>query len=141
MNKRASVGDVLMDNVVYLIILMIFILGMFGVVWKQSNSAVFWEDYYAKEIAKIVDLAKPGDVVVLDVHKLMKTAKANGFLKPSEIFWFDNLNNKICVKLSPRGRSCYSYFNDVRVVGQRIEVDYSIPRNLLKFNITGSENA
>jgi len=131
MNKKAQ-SDVLMNNVVYLILLAIFVVGMFAFIWQQSNGAAVWEDYYVKEIVKVIDLSKPGDQVTIDVQKATEIAKKNevGF---SEIFKFDNANNEVCVKLSQGRATCFSYFNDEDVIFEDIEL--GVPVNILKFSV------
>ena len=104
-----------MDNIIYLILLIIFFFGMMTFVYSKMNGAAVWEDYYAKEIAKVIDRAEPG-AYVLDVHKATEVAKNNNLADFNEIFSFDNLNNEICVKLSRGRASCYNYFGDVSVV-------------------------
>ncbi len=116
MNKKATIGDVVMDNLIYLILLVVFIAGMMTFVYSKSNGAAIWEDYYAKEIAKVVDLASPGDVVMLDVQKATEIAKANKVDNFEDIFQFDNIKGQLCVKLSTGNLGCFSYFNNICVV-------------------------
>ncbi len=114
MNRKATVGDIVMDNIVYLIILIIFFVGMLAFVYSKMNGAAVWEDYYAKEIVKVIDLSKPGDEIVLDVHKATEIAQKNK-VDFESIFKFDNIKNEVCVKLSAGRASCYGYFNNVDV--------------------------
>ena len=115
MNKKAKVGDIVMDNVIYLILLIIFFVGMLAFVNSKMNGAAVWEDYYAKEIVKIIDVSKPGDEIVLDVHKATEIAAKNKIANFEKIFSFDNQKNEVCVQLSLGRASCYSYFNKVNV--------------------------
>ena len=113
MNKRAEIGDILMDNTIYLVLAILFFLGMFWFILSYNNGAVFFEDYYAKEIVKIIDFSRAGDSVCLDVHKATDIGKKNKVGSLSEIFQIDNFKNEVCVKLSRGRQSCYNYFNDV----------------------------
>jgi hypothetical protein len=116
MNKRAGLGDILLDNVIHLVLLALFLGGMFYFVFSYQNGAAIWEDYYAKEIVKVIDLSDSGDEIFMDVHKASEIAKGNKIASFSEIFSIDNVKDEVCVKLNRGGGTCYSYFNDVDVV-------------------------
>ena len=137
MNKKAKT-NLLMNNLSYLILLIIFFLGMLAFVYLQSNGAAVWEDYYAKEIVKVVDLSTPGDTIVLDVHKGTGIAKSNQ-IGYEEIFQFDNLNHEVCVKLSKGRASCFSYVNNVTVTFDDTGkwISFAEPVNRLHFKIIG----
>jgi len=134
MNKKAQIAETLMSNVIYLILLAIFVVGMFAFIWQQSNNAAVWEEYYTKEITKIIDLAKPGDKVTLDVQKATEIALKNNVASlKSDVFNFNNANNEVCIKLSQGRASCYKYFNDVDVIDR--DVQLGIPENVLNFKV------
>jgi hypothetical protein len=115
-NKKATIGEIVQDNLIYLILLVIFFAGMMMFVYSKTNGASVWEDYYAKDIVKIIDLSNPGDMVMLDVQKATGIAQKNKVDSFEEIFQFDNIKGELCVKLSRGRASCYSYMNDVNVI-------------------------
>jgi hypothetical protein len=129
MNKKA----VLVSNVIYIAILVgaMALLGAF--IYNQSNGASIWEDYYAKELTRIVNTAEPGENVTLDIHKATEIAGKNGISDYETTFEFHNQKNEICVRLSKNQKDCYSYFNDVDITEYKII--YGRPINLLTFEI------
>ncbi|MBI2451660.1 hypothetical protein HYV50_01115 [Candidatus Pacearchaeota archaeon] len=132
-NKKAqSTSELLMDNAIYLILLVLFLSTMLFFIWDQMNGASLWAEYYSKEISKVINLAKAGDVITLDVQKATAIAKSNDIKSFSEIFVFDNINNELCVKLSIGRKTCYSYFNNVDIIEP--EINYG-PPNTLTFKI------
>lgn len=142
MNKKGKFSEVLMSNVVFIILLVVFLVGMLMFVYSKMNGDSVYEDYYAKELVKVVDLAKPGDIVALDVHKATEIAKKNNIADFKEIFSFDNNKNELCVKLSAGKASCYSYFNNVNVGDVWIEYAASVngaSKNLLHFKVSHGE--
>jgi hypothetical protein len=141
MNKKGTIGDIVMDNVIYLILLIIFFVGMMAFVNSKMNGAVVWEDYYAKELAKVIDLSKPGDVIVLDVQKATEIAQKNKVANFEDIFSFDNINNEVCVRLSLGKASCYYYFNEVSVTYDESGkwMHYAEPVNRLHFKVMKGE--
>ena len=137
MEKRGKVSQLLMQNILYLILLVVAFAALSGFVGQQGEGAAFYEDFYAKEIARIIDLAEPGDEIVLDVRKATEIARKNGV--PFEgIFMFDNSNKKVVVRLSTR-RTNFNWFNDVSIVEGRIE--RAIPINVLKFKVVKGGSA
>ncbi len=132
-NKKAELGDLLIHYSIYLIFLVLFFSVMFYFVSSYRAGGILWEDFYAKELARVVDLAQPGDQVVIDIQKATEVAKSRGVQDFNGIFYFDNLKNQVCVKLDNQGQTCFRYFNDVSIVGSR--VDYGVPGNVLQFQV------
>lgn len=139
MNKKASMGGILRSNAIYIFLLIVFFVGMRAFIINSVNSASIWEDYYAKEIAKVIDMAEPGDEIVLDVHKATEVAKKNNIANFEEIFSFNNLDNEVCVKLSLGRASCYNYFNDVGATYSKDSgekwIAFAEPVNRLHFSV------
>ncbi|MBU0760878.1 MAG: hypothetical protein KJ600_02245 [Nanoarchaeota archaeon] len=138
MNNKAS--SLVRSNLAYLILLVIVLLPFAVFAGNQMNGASIWSKYYAKEISRVINLAEPGDIISLDVHKATKIAKSNGITRlRKEVFTFDNANKEVCVKLSPGRETCYSYFNDVDVINEDIELGVSKNAgNILVFEIKES---
>ncbi len=139
-NKRGAVEDLLKSYLVYLILLIVFIVGMLFVVNGQREGADLWADYYTKEIVKVIDFSKSGDNICLDVHKASEIAKENEVVSFSEIFGVDNAKNEICVKLSRGIKRCFNYFNDVDIVNLDLKLaggvnDKGEIVNMLCFNL------
>jgi hypothetical protein len=124
--------ETLWDNIIYLILLVLFLAPAFIFLMGQMNGASVWSDYYAKELTKIINLAEPGDQITINVHKATEIAQKKG-LNFNEIFDFDNPNNQVCVKLSPGKSACYHFFNDVDVIEPQVKL--GTPENILIFEI------
>jgi len=130
--------QILAENVIYVIILVLALLIMFLHIKQQSNGAALWEDYYTKEISRIINLASPGEEIALDVHKATEIAQKNNIPSFSEIFSFDNKENEVCVKLSTGKKTCYKYFNEIDVIepGLQLASGSEGETNILTFKIT-----
>lgn len=115
MNKKASLAEMLSDNVIFVIFLLAFLMTMSFYIGNFNNNAAFWAEYYAKEITNQVNLAQIGDTLEIDVEQGTKIAINNQVESKSEIFNFDNEENKFCVKLSRGRQTCNYYFNNVLV--------------------------
>lgn len=137
MNKKGKIGDILMDNIIYLVLVIIFFSGMMAFVYSKMNGASVWEDFYAKEAAKVIDSAQAGDIVMLDVQQASDIAKKNGVADFEQMFQFDKAKNEVCVQLSRGGKSCYNYFTNVDIVKvhENKWIHYAEPVNRLHFKI------
>jgi hypothetical protein len=114
MNKKAS-SDLLHNNIIGIIIVSLVFLATLAYIMIQQNGSAIWEEYYTKEIARMINLAEPGDVITLDVHKATEVASSNKVRSQSEIFSFDNQYNEICVKLGTGSKTCYNFIKEVDV--------------------------
>lgn len=132
MNRKAS-DDVLMSNVIYIILTVTAFALTFFIVRSHYNGASTWEEFYSKELTKVINLAESGDAVILDIHKATEIALDNE-VPFNEIFAFDNLEKEICVKLSKGRKTCYSYFNNVDVVNYEVKIAQP-EKNVLVFEI------
>lgn len=130
MNKKAAM---VVGESIAIIIVILFLVGMIYFVLDKRNGGGVIGDEYSKKIAGIIDVAEPGEVVQLDVHRLTKVAVAHR-VELDKIFTFDNTNNIVCIQLSQGIKNCYTYFNDVSVVG--VELEEGVPGNQLTFKIT-----
>jgi hypothetical protein len=130
MDKKGGAADVLESNAIYIIILIVFI-AMFAFVYTKMNGASLWQDFYAKDTAKIIDLAKAGDEITIDMQKATEVARSNKINDFNDLFSFDD--SEMCVKLSQGSASCFAYFNDVLIADVKPEL--GVPGNVLHFKV------
>ena len=131
-------GNLLWEYIIYLLILVVFVFLVFGFINANSNGAGVWEDFYAKELVKVIDSSEAGDSVEINVHKGTSIALKNGLASMSEIFVFDNVKHEICVSLSSGRGSCYFYFKEVAVIEP--ELLLGSPENILRFRVAGERD-
>jgi hypothetical protein len=108
-NKR---GEILIENIVFIILNMIFLTILVLFLLKQGTGTVLLEDAYSKQIALLIDSAKPGMILKLNMEDGFEVAKSKGvdFSKVVSVN-----KNFILVKLSEKGGQEYPFFNDVEV--------------------------
>ena len=131
---------ILQPNAVFTVLLLIFVVFTGVYILSERNGAGVWSDYYAKEISKVINLAKPGDLITLNVQKATEIAEDNDVLNFKEIFMFNNEKKEICVKLAKGEKTCYNYFNNVYIIPENPDVDLGVPVNIIKFRISEVEN-
>lgn len=142
MNKRGQESGMhesqIWSEILYLLILAVFVFIVLGAISQQKSNAGFWEDFYAKEIARIVDYSSAGTEIELNVHRATEIALKNG-VSFSEVFDFDNKNNEIIVKLSSDRKTNFYWFSDVDVVADRLILAKDGKTNVLHFEIVKPE--
>lgn len=137
-NKKGVTGD-FFDTVITIILVVVFAGFLFVFIGMQKNGAGFWEDVYAKEIAQIVNMAKPGDEISVDIHYASKIAQKNRVADLASIVKFDNEKKEVVIKLRPYGETRFSYIKEIEISDAKIE--FGAPTNVLKFKVvkTGKE--
>ena len=114
MNKRA-VSELLTSDVVFLLLLLVVFSGVLYYVTGFEDGAALQEDFYAKELAKIINSAGPGTEVVLDVSRATEIAFNRGKKDFDSLFSFDEKNGEIKVSLRLNGGTTFPYFTDVKI--------------------------
>jgi hypothetical protein len=109
MKKR---GTILVENIVFIILNVLFLAVLVLFLMKQGSGAIVLEQAYAKQIAMLVDSAKPVMEIKFDMEKGKKLAEDNGIDFSSAV---RITGNTVRVRLSERGGYIYSFFNDVSV--------------------------
>ncbi len=105
------------NYLIYLIIVVVFFAGMLAWVTMFQDGAATKEDFYAKQLAKLINSADPYEetTITLDVSEAVKLANSNK-KKRSDIFTFDNVNNLVTVSLRQGQGTSYPFFNDVDII-------------------------
>jgi|TARA_B100001971_G_scaffold201305_1_gene213882 hypothetical protein len=104
-------GNILVENIIFIVLNLIFLTILFLFLFSKVGDAAVLEEKYAKQIALMIDSAKPG----MEIHLNMEKA-----LKKKEDSWnFKNVvsinDNIVTVKLRENGGYSYSFFNDVEL--------------------------
>lgn len=132
MNRKAV--NLLLENFMFILFIVILVIPVSFNVTKTGSQAVLYEQTYAKQIALIIDKAKVGTNIKLELDTMYKLARKNDYY--GHIVTIDNKKNKVNVKLANgKGYDQY-FFNDVDV-----KWNYEEEGRNLVMNITeSSEN-
>ena len=112
MNKR---GDTpIIETVTFTLFNLIFFVGMLFYIYNAGNQNSILEQTYAKQIALLIDNAKPDMAILINVNNIKEVALKNN--QPlDKIFSVDKQTNIIKVSLGKGGGYGYSYFSDYDV--------------------------
>jgi len=99
-----------MENVIFIVLNILFISILALFIYKQGNGAIVLEQSYAKNIALLIDSAKPVSELRLNMEDAMDLAEKNG-VDREQIVKIEN--NIVTVKLNKNSGYQYSFFNDV----------------------------
>jgi 5S rRNA maturation endonuclease (ribonuclease M5) len=105
-------GQILAENVVFIILNLIFLTILILFVFSKMGSEAQLEEKYSKQIALLIDSARPGTMIHLNMEDALEKAKQNGIPYEDVV---SISNNLVSVKLRDKTSQSYSFFNDVKV--------------------------
>jgi hypothetical protein len=114
-NKK---GTILVENIVFIILNLLFLSILVLFLFKQGSGVIVLEQSYSKQIAMLVDSAKPTMIIKLDMEKALKLAEDKG-IDFQDVVKVNG--NFVRVKLSEKGGYTYSFFNDVAVSTEAVK--------------------
>ena len=109
MKKR---GTILVENIIFIVLNILFLTILVIFLFTRMGSAAVLEEKYAKQIALIIDSAKPGMTIHLNMEDAIEKADKEGWDTANIVTRNQNI---LTVKLREKGGYSYSFFNDVEV--------------------------
>ncbi|OIO81487.1 hypothetical protein AUJ84_00925 [Candidatus Pacearchaeota archaeon CG1_02_32_132] len=113
MNKMKK-GNILMENVIFIILIIVFISILFVFVTRQGSNQSVLEKQLAKQIALVIDEAEPGTQVQIRVED-----EFNKY--PGGKIQVDN--NVVNVNFGSGAGYSYGYFNKVNVESNILDLN------------------
>jgi len=111
-NKR---GDTyVLETTFFIILNVIFFVMMLVFVNRAASGAVIYEQTYAKQIALLLDDAKPGTTISLNMDKGVEIAKENK-IAVDKIVEINEKENRVKVSLTGKGGYSFQYFSDYSI--------------------------
>ncbi len=111
MKIKSKRGTILAENIIFIVFNLIFLTILIIFLFSKMGDAAVLEEKYAKQIALIIDSAKP----IMEIHLNMEDA----IKKASKEKWEGDIvtiqENIVRIKLREKGGYSYSFFNDVDV--------------------------
>ena len=124
----------LMWNLILMIILVVFTVGVLTFALGFTKGAAKEEDYQVKRIVAAINEAEPGVEILLDVTDATKIGFKNG-KGQNNMFSFDNVDNLVIVSLRNGRATGFSYFNDVDIVDWEVRLLSGGDVNILYFRV------
>lgn len=110
--KKQKRGNILVENIIFIVLNILFLTILIIFLFSKMGSAAVLEEKYAKQIALVIDSAKPGMVIQLMMEDAISKADKEGWGINNIVTIKDNI---ITVKLREKGGYSYAFFNDVDV--------------------------
>jgi len=110
--RRGRRGEILIENVVFIVLNLAFLTILVLFLLKQGSGAIVLEKSYAKQTALLIDGAKPGMFMKINMKEGYDLAKENG-IPFDEVVRIDK--NFVNVRLTEDSGYSYSFFNDIKV--------------------------
>jgi len=123
-------------NVIYLLLNLAFFVILLVFVVQSGSGKLVYEKVYAKEIALMLDEAKPSMTIFLDVSDALKIAEKNN-VKKEEAIKIDSVERKVRVKLGSGKGYSYGYFTSLKIE-QELKKDNE--KDIFVIKISGEES-
>ena len=111
MRKISRKANILTENIIFIILNLIFLTILFLFVFSKSGSAAQLEEKYAKQIALMLDSAKPVMTIRLNVEDAVSKKDDNFDMNKM----VNIQGNIVTVKLREKGGYSYGFFNNLQV--------------------------
>jgi len=105
-------GNIIMENLVFIILNLVFFGIIILFVATKMSSPFVMEEKYSKSLALMIDASKPGMLITIDFSDAIAQAKKNGISKEAIVHITGNVVN---VNVVGKNGYSYSFFNDVLV--------------------------
>jgi hypothetical protein len=109
MNKKGE--NILTENVIFIVLNLVFLSILIIFIFSKMQGAANLEEMYAKQIALMIDGARPETEIRFNMEEAFEVSEDEGY--EGDLI---TINDGIVrVKLREDGGYTYSYFNDVNV--------------------------
>lgn len=108
--REAKKGDILVGDIIFIVLNLIFLSILIIFVVSKTNDTSRMEEQYAKQIALIIDSAKPGMIIHLNMEDAIEKASDED-IDLAQIVKIDG--NLVNVRLEEKGGYSYSFFNNI----------------------------
>lgn len=105
-------AQILTENIIFIILNLVFLTILLIFVYSKSGGEAVLEEKYAKQIALIIDSARPGMEMQLNMEDAIQKASNNGLEEGSIV---SIAGNTVNVKLREGKGYSYDFFNEVDV--------------------------
>ena len=110
--KKGKKANVLLENLIFIILNLVFLSILIFFAYSKLGAEKPLEEKYSKQIALILDSAKPEMKIILNMDDASEKAEKNKFPEKSIVHISKNI---VTVKTREKGKESYSFFNDVEI--------------------------
>lgn len=108
LNKNGQIGT---ETVIFIVLNILFFGSLLYFLFHSAGSAAIYEQAYAKQIALLIDNAKPDSTIYVNIDKLISIANSNG-VRPENIVRIDEVNKRVIVSLVDKKGYSMQYYSD-----------------------------
>jgi len=109
-NKKGE-ESLIFSPIIFILINVLFFVMLLAFVFKSSSGALVYEQAYAKQIALLIDQAKPGMEIHIDFSEALKIAEDNKFF--GEYVKIED--NQVVVKLADKGGYSFKHISNYKI--------------------------
>ena len=110
-------AGILAGTIIFILLNLVFFAALFYFIGVKSTGAGLHEQVYAKQIALLIDGAKPGTSIEVDISKLYETAEKKNYLPEKSLVEINSATKEVTVRLTNTGKGySFKHFNDAVIV-------------------------
>lgn len=109
-NKR---GQILTENLIFIILNLVFLSILILFIYSKMSGAALMEEQYSKQIALLIDYAKTPTMIKMDMEDVFKKAKDNGVPIENVVTIVDNV---VHINILGKKGYDYSFFRDTNKI-------------------------
>jgi hypothetical protein len=113
MKKKSQ--EILLEQVIFLVLVLIILIFLFYYINRAGTQSGVIEQEYSKIIALVIDSAKPGTNITLDLSEVYDKARKTHF-DERELVNLNNSEKKVIVKTIRGSGYSFNYFNNVSIL-------------------------
>ncbi|MDP3965980.1 MAG: hypothetical protein Q8Q04_00430 [archaeon] len=110
--RRGKKGEILVENIIFIVLNIAFLAILVIFLVNQGNGATFLEDSYSKQVALLIDSARPGMIIHINFESAKVVSDKNG-IPFSEILIING--QYATIRLSEESGKSYHFFNNINI--------------------------
>ncbi|MCR4327355.1 MAG: hypothetical protein NUV46_02120 [Nanoarchaeota archaeon] len=112
MGMEKKRGEILVEDIIFMVLNIAFLAILVFFLINQGSGTSLIEDSYSKQVALLIDSAKPGMIMKVNFEKAREVSDESGRAFSDILLVKDNY---VTVKLSEDSGKSYHFFNDINV--------------------------
>lgn len=128
MKLRNKKGNFIVENLIFIILNIIFFSVLLVFIIRSTDPLSLYEQAYAKKIALLIDEAKPGTSIFLNINDLTQISKEKDFNKIITI----TASNRVVVSLEEGNNYGFPFFSNTKILNkiQKKDDNYYLVLNI-----------
>ncbi len=100
------------ENIIFIMLNLAFFIILLTFIFLHGNGRPVYEQVYAKQVAFMIDEAKPGTTILIDMGEILEKYEKE---KVDNLIKIDKQENKVLTSFGEGGKRSFRYFSENNV--------------------------